>query len=660
MKKIDYEHFARFLCPHTLTARGDDLYFCVKRADLGENTYKSDLYVLRDGTPRRLTSGGDVNAYWLLSGGAVFPALREKKDRESAERGVPLTVLQRLPYDGGEAAEWLRLPYNAGEFRFVSEERFFFSAEYRPAWDAALAEAGGDAEKAAAKLKEDSDYRVLDELPFWWNGRGFTNGRRERLYLWDRGTVTPVTGPDENASLSALSADGKRLFFSRASAQGCHPLYDRMAELDTETLACTDISVSDTAQHFGACPLPDGRVLILASVGAEHGLNENPRLFLREAGETRLLYGEGVHNFYNSVNSDVKADRAVGGESLCRDGGAFFLDTQDDRTALVRVDLADGAVTTVTRAAGNITDAVLWRGGFALIAMRGGEGSELWALSPDGRETRLTALNAALFAEYEYSEPVPLSFVNEKGDEIRGWVIPPADREPGKKYPAILDVHGGPKTAYGSCLFHEMQLWASRGWAVLFCNPTGSDGRGDVFADIRGQYGQQDFRDLMAFTDEALRRFDFLDPDRLGVTGGSYGGFMTNWIIGHTRRFRAAASQRSIADWISFFGNSDIGSSFVLDQTGGDPWSDPEKCRSQSPLTFAPQAVTPTLFIHSDEDYRCPLSQGMEMYSALLSRGVPARMCVFRGENHELSRSGKPLHRVRRLREITEWFEKYL
>ena len=146
----------------------------------------------------------------------------------------------------------------------------------------------------------------------------------------------------------------------------------------------------------------------------------------------------------------------------------------------------------------------------------------------------------------------------------------------------------------------------------------------------------------------------------MGVTGGSYGGFMTNWIIGHTRRFKAAASQRSIANWISFFNTTDIGYYFGEDQNAATPWSDLKKVWDQSPLQFADQAVTPTLFIHSDQDYRCWMAEGLQMFYALKYHGVPARLCLFKGENHELSRSGKPLHRIRRLKEITQWMDRYL
>ena len=163
----------------------------------------------------------------------------------------------------------------------------------------------------------------------------------------------------------------------------------------------------------------------------------------------------------------------------------------------------------------------------------------------------------------------------------------------------------------------------------------------------------------MAFADGALAAYPAIDPKRVCETGGSYGGFMTNWIIGHTDRFCCCASQRSISNWLSFAGVSDIGGYFAPDQTAGDLYDDPMKMWDQSPLKYAKNVKTPTLFIHSDEDFRCPLEQGLQMYSALVDRGIPARLCLFHGENHELSRSGKPLHRLRRLREITDWFDKY-
>ena len=164
---------------------------------------------------------------------------------------------------------------------------------------------------------------------------------------------------------------------------------------------------------------------------------------------------------------------------------------------------------------------------------------------------------------------------------------------------------------------------------------------------------------FMAFCDAALERYPEMDADNLFETGGSYGGFMTNWIIGHTDRFRACASQRSISNWTSFYGVSDIGPDFSEDQCGSAIWPDAEKFWWHSPMKYADRVKTPTLFLHSLEDYRCPVDQGYQMYSALIAHGVESRLVLFRGENHELSRSGKPKHRIRRLNEITGWFEQH-
>jgi len=204
-----------------------------------------------------------------------------------------------------------------------------------------------------------------------------------------------------------------------------------------------------------------------------------------------------------------------------------------------------------------------------------------------------------------------------------------------------------------------MQVWAAAGYAVIFANPRGSDGRGDGFADIRGRYGSLDYDDLMTVVDRALDAYPVIDPERLCVTGGSYGGFMTNWMIGHTDRFVAAASQRSISNWMVFWGTSDIGYYFGDDQTGSNPWADPQELWRQSPIAYADRVSTPTLFVHSDADYRCWIADALQMHTALLSHGVVSRLLWIEGENHELSRGGKPSPRLRRLRELTRWFDRW-
>ena len=253
-----------------------------------------------------------------------------------------------------------------------------------------------------------------------------------------------------------------------------------------------------------------------------------------------------------------------------------------------------------------------------------------------------------------------LYFLNTDGVDIDGFVMKPVGYEPGTRYPGILHIHGGPKMVFGPGFHHEMQLWAASGFFVCYCNPRGSCGKGNAFADLQGKYGEVDFRDLMEFTDEVLRRYPEIDADRMGVAGGSYGGFMTNWVIGHTDRFRCAVSQRSIANYVGDYLLSDIGYYYVPDQQLGTIWEHPERLWKASPLTYADRVKTPTLFIHADKDYRCTLANGLEMFAALKLHGVESKLCMFYGENHGLSREGKPSNRISRLSEILHWMEEHL
>ena len=255
--------------------------------------------------------------------------------------------------------------------------------------------------------------------------------------------------------------------------------------------------------------------------------------------------------------------------------------------------------------------------------------------------------------------PEEIEFEND-GVQLTGWVIKPYGYKEGTKYPAIFDIHGGPKTVYGTVFMHEMQYWANEGYFVYWTNPRGADGRGDEFADIRGKYGTIDYSDLMKFTDVVLEKYPDIDKERLGETGGSYGGFMSNWILGHTDRFKAIATQRSIYNWVSFWGTSDIGPYFAADQCAASI-DNLEGLFHRSPMEeILKNAKTPTLIIHSDKDYRCPVSEGYQLYSALVEKGVESKLMLFHDETHELSRSGKPLNRIKRLKEITLWMGKHL
>jgi dipeptidyl aminopeptidase/acylaminoacyl peptidase len=282
-------------------------------------------------------------------------------------------------------------------------------------------------------------------------------------------------------------------------------------------------------------------------------------------------------------------------------------------------------------------------------------------LHDESGERRLTSLNEDGLADRDLSLPEPFTVLHEN-TTLDAWIVKPIGFDPNARYPSILTVHGGPRAAFGDVFFHEMQCLAAHGYALIYANPRGSSGRGNEFADLRKKYGTIDYEDLMHVLDVALEQYPFLDETRLGIMGGSYGGFMTNWAVGQTDRFKAAVSQRSIANWTSKFNTTDIGYYFNQDALGTTPWEagGADTMWQHSPLRYADRVSTPTLFIHSEQDYRCWLAEGLQMFTALRYHGVESRLVMFRGENHELSRSGKPKHRVRRLREICDWFDRYL
>lgn len=277
-----------------------------------------------------------------------------------------------------------------------------------------------------------------------------------------------------------------------------------------------------------------------------------------------------------------------------------------------------------------------------------------------GELEQLTNVNEELLCEIELADSEPIQFKASDNWDIHGWIMKPVNFKDGEKYPLILEIHGGPHAMYANTYFHEFQCLAAEGYAVLFINPRGSHGYGQAFVDaVRGDYGGKDYEDIMEAVDYVLTAYECIDQERLGVTGGSYGGFMTNWIVGHTNRFKAAVTQRSISNWISFYGVSDIGYYFTEWQIKGS-LNDVETLWKHSPLAYVDKIETPLLILHSEKDYRCPIEQAEQLFIALKRRQKTTKLIRFPDANHELSRSGKPSLRIKRLHYIVGWFHNFL
>ena len=290
-------------------------------------------------------------------------------------------------------------------------------------------------------------------------------------------------------------------------------------------------------------------------------------------------------------------------------------------------------------------------GEFALVAVSNAVNpGELYKQSiTTGERQALTSFNATYLEEVELVEPEAIVYQGAKNWDVHGWLMKPAGYEEGKKYPLIVEIHGGPHAMYGNTFFHELQLLAAEGYGVLYVNPRGSHGYSQEFVDaVRGNYGGGDYEDIMAGLDYVIEENEWIATDCLGVTGGSYGGFMTNWIVGHTNRFKAAVTQRSISNWISFFGVSDIGYYFNDWQVGADI-TDVDKLWEHSPLKYAKNVETPLLILHGEKDFRCPIEQAEQLYITLKSMGKVTEFVRFPDASHNLSRTGTPNLRVSRL-----------
>lgn len=645
-----------FLSQLTYAPDGEHAAFIAQRANDEGDGYTADLYLMnaKTGHVRRMTSLGDCKSFiWYGSGEIIFASARDKKDKERIAKGEPLTVLQKIAIDGGEAETWLRLPITISSMERMDDGRLAVLAGY----DLRVGDYYGmdEAQRQAVlqKQERERDYKVLEEIPFWFNGKGFIDKKRNRLMIVEPGTgaITPVSEPLMQVEQFAL--DGSRMVYAGQTYSDKAPrtswlrLYDAATGEDRELLA-------QGTHKVRYADFWNGDVVILASDMARHGTNQNAVLYrVCEDGLCALLSRDEAPG--SNVGSDC---RLGGGKSvLIKDGYLYYTVCSHTDTKLVRIG-GDMQAEELIGGAGSVDCFDVHDGHVLCVAMRGLRLQEIYALQ-DGALVQNTRFNEEIHDTKTLSQPIALN-IQSDGVTIEGFVMKPVGFDEHASYPAIFDIHGGPKAAFGSVFFHEMQAWANRGYFVFYCNPRGGEGRGDEFADIRGKYGTIDYDDLMRFTDAVLKAYPQIDDKRVGVTGGSYGGFMTNWIIGHTNRFAAAASQRSIASWISKSNTTDIGYTFNADQMLCDAWSDIDKLWFHSPLKYADRCVTPTLFIHSDEDYRCWMAEGLQMYTALKVHGCQARLCLFHGENHELSRSGKPRHRMRRLEEITAWFDHYL
>ncbi len=693
MKKVELEDILKYQYPENLVMNdgGNAFAYHIAYADEEKNRYKRNVWLSKEGkAPIQLTSTLDATiAFWDDDETLIL----NRKNPEDKFEGVELYAIN---INGGEAKLWAKFAHPFDGFEKVAPNTYIAQGEM----DLKERNAYLDDDETRAKKQEEkkkaleSDYEVWDEVPYWMNGAGVINGKANSLFLIKRNPDKEVTDKDaweikrltdENTNVVYFDkCDGGVLFLTNPIANKIS-FYDKLYRYDVSAGKIIPLYEGDELGYASGA-YEGGKTYVFSSNYKTYGINESAHLY--EVVDNKLVLNDNykpTHSLHNSIVGDVMVGGGRGEKVVSRDGKVclYTISTIEDHAALVRIDLESGEKEILLDLPGSI---YFFDMSDDEIVLAYGDSENLTEIY----KVRIDDLKAVTVSDQRFDKPASdksvltqVSKHNEKfldgvyvakpnridykseGFDLHGWVLLPEDYDPAKKYPAVLDVHGGPRCVYSELFFHEMQYWVAKGFIVMYTNIKGSDGRGDEFADIRGDYGGTDFKNLMDFVDVVLEKYPAIDTGKICETGGSYGGFMTNWIVTHTDRFCCAASQRSISNWLSMTYISDIGTYFGPDQCGigYDDWFgklDAKTLWKHSPLAYVDDAKTPTLFLHSDEDYRCPLAEGMQMMQAMTVRDVETRMIVFHGENHELSRSGKPKHRIRRLNEITEWFEKHI
>ena len=658
MKKIKLDTFMdfRMLSSLAFSPDGAKLAYVLTGIDREKKEYVSRLRLRAGDDDRLMVSDGKIGEYFFEDAEHILFATdrrdEKKKDKDEKEAS---TVLYRLPLTGGEAEKAYELPLHAGSFRLLPDGNLLMTGEIsteNP--DLCLLEEN-KRKKVLEKLREEKDYEVLTESPFVFNGRGLIQGKRSALFLYQvrENKLRRLTG--KYTDVSTFRIHGEEVYFSGVNYRNRRPNRDCLYRLDLKT--------GKTRQMPGprliiyAIEFIGDTLVVIGADGKRFGDNENPCFYTFDIrSQEQKLLREADESLGNMMLTDVEYGTAR--LTKADEDFLYFSALDRDGCKLKRISLS-GEIETVVSTSGLLSDYDVQGGDIYFAGMFDMKLPELYHAEKNGTRC-LTDWNTEVLKDVYVAQPQPVT-AELDGEEIDGWVLLPEGYDPQKKYPAVLDIHGGPKCAYGPIFFHEMQSWVAKGYIVFFCNPHGSDGRGNAFAYLDLCWGSIDYRQIMAFTDKVLETYPAIDTRRLCCTGGSYGGYMSNWILGHTDRFCCIATQRSISNWISMYGISDIPPISNFEICSADPYSEKgfAEMWNVSPLKYVRNAKTPTLIIHSEEDHRCPIAEGYQLYTALVYLRVPARMVVFHGENHELSRTGKPAHRLRRLEEITGWFDKY-
>jgi len=513
----------------------------------------------------------------------------------------------------------------------------------------------------------------ITDIVHKWDGQGYLPKHKSHIWKVDVATKkqTQLTVGQHNFRMMSLSNDGNALTFVSDAVED----YDYRPK--DYNLWMYDLKnnqqillIDDKIQVENPIFMPGDKQIMFRGDQAELGWGTIMRLYIFDL-ETKTFRCITRNNDMIDVSDTGISDmKGLGGARNPvinpNTNEVYFLASNVGNTWLYKADFA-GNITPVIEGKRQIIS-FGFDANFTKVAFHYSQVSSPNTLAiydmKTGKEKDILDPNAELLKTIELSIPEEICFKSFDGINVHGWIMKPIGYEEGKKYPTILEIHGGPQMMYSNVFMHEFQYLAANGYAVCYFNPRGSSGHGQYFESLiqrrHGGIGGGDFQDLMSGVDYVIANYDFVDANRLGVTGGSFGGFMTNWVVGHTNRFKAAVTQRSISNWVSYYGTADYG--FCDPELGhaSDFYEDRDELVRISPITYVKNIKTPLMILHSECDYRCPLEQAQQLFVELRMLRRDVEMKIFPAQSHGLSRNGRPCLRIERLNTILGWFNKYV
>lgn len=652
MKPADVAHLVDLSDPR-VSPDGSTVAFVVTTVDLAANDYRSAVWVAgTDGglPPCPFTDGSAREARPRWSPDGQLLAFVRHPD----ETGSRLCVSD---IEGSDVVELLEWPEEIDDLVWSPDgERLFLTSRER---DESVY--GPDKDKHRPP-------RTIDRLAYRVDSIGWTIDRPKHVLAIavdgsDAGRVTALTsGPAQDTGL-AVAPDGASLVFSSNRTDTWDTdLSTHLYRIATSGGGELQALTTGTTTHASPSLSPDGAHVAFVW-GDRHSMMRHGQIGVVSLGDRTERLLTAALDLHCAPYLAAARDPVWDSPS-----SVVFQADEAGNVPLYRASL-DGVLEKVVGGDRQVTSFDAAGGTLAFVATDATHPPELFVVV-GGEERRLTRLSDPFLALAPPVAPERFVATSSDGTPVEAWLMRPAGSVAGVRHPMLLDIHGGPFSQYGNRFFDEFQVLARAGYVVVYGNPRGSSGYGEAFARaIRGPraaedpgtgWGGCDYEDAMAIVATAVEQFDCIDGTRLGVLGGSYGGYLTSWIVGHTTRFKAALSERAVNNLFTFSHTSDIGASFPAGYIGSSHLDDPDEFARQSPVTYYRDITTPVLIVHSEVDLRCPIEQAEDLYLRLKKSGRDVEFVRFPGESHELSRSGAPQHRVRRFELILGWFARKL